>query len=92
VKSKQTVRDVIGAPDSWPSYRHGDRPVHESLLKGAIVSEVAISDSGILLATVGAVCGPTFAEFLIEDRSLRKRIFAAIRVGTSIDDAVGTTI
>jgi hypothetical protein len=38
------------------------------------------------------VCGPTFAEFLIEDRSLRKRIFAAIRVGTSIDDAVGTTI
>ena len=90
--TKQTVRDVIGPPNSWPSYRHGERPVQEDLLKGAIVSEVAISDEGILLATFRAVCGPTFEEFLIEDRSLRERTYAAIRAGSSIDEAVAALI
>jgi hypothetical protein len=79
--------------DRRPSFvaelRPRDRPVHESLLKAAIVSEVAISDSGILLATVGAACGPTLAEFLIENRSLRAALRTVVLAGLRRRDRIG---
>ena len=89
---EKTVGDVIGPPHTWPSYRHGGRPIREELLKGAVVAEVAIFDDGILLATAGAVCGPTFAEFRVDDRRLRERIYAAMRVGTSVEEAVAALV
>ena len=82
---------MIGNPDSWPHYLHGEKPVTVGI-SGAVIAEVALTDDGIALATEGAVCGPTYLSITIEDPSLRARVYAAMRVGAMVDAVAASVI
>ncbi len=60
----KTVRDLIGAPESWPHDLNG---AHHAMpdLQGAKLSHVIASDNQIAIQTQGPACGTTFSIFVI---------------------------
>jgi len=87
----KTVRDVIGAPESWPHYLNG---AHHAMpdLRGAIISHVIASGNQIAIQTQGPACGTTFSVFAIGDRDLCERTARALREGVDVYEAVAASI
>jgi hypothetical protein len=88
---KKTVRDVLGAPESWSNYMCGDWHGNANM-KGATISEVIALGNELAIHTKGAPSGDTFSVFFIEDRDVRERTVRALRVGTEVHEAVAATI
>ena len=62
--SAKFVRDVIGEPESWPNFLHEEW--HKSQeMRGARITEVFASGEQLGIQTKGAVCGETFATFVV---------------------------
>lgn len=85
------VRDVIGMPESWPNFLHEEWRKSQNM-RGARVTEVFASGDELAVQTKGAICGETFATFLVEDRVLRDRVMQILTPDLSVYEAVATAI
>ena len=85
------VRDVIGMPDSWPNFLHQDWRKSQDM-RGARITEVFASGDEFAVQTKGAICGETFATFLVEDRVLRDRVMQILTADLCVHEAVATAI
>jgi hypothetical protein len=87
----ETVRDVLGEPESWPNSMNGDcRGIPN--MQGATISDVIASGNEVAVHTQGGVDGPTFSVFVIEDEDLRARMLRALRPGAPVHEAVAAAI
>ena len=89
--SAKFVRDVIGMPESWPNFLHQEWRKSQDM-RGARITEVFVSGDEFAVQTKGAICGETFATFVIEDRMLRDRIVQIMTPDLSVYAAVATAI
>lgn len=87
----KTVRDVLGEPESWPNSMNGDRQGIPNM-KGATIWDVIAAGNEVAVHTQGAVCGPTFSVFIIEDQDLRERTVRALKLGAPISEALAASI
>ena len=85
------VRDVIGMPDSWPNFLHQDWRKSQDM-RGARITEVFASGDEFAVQTKGAICGETFATFLVEDSVLRDRVMQILTADLCVHEAVATAI
>ena len=90
VKPK-TVRDVLGAPESWPNAMNSDWQGIPNI-KGATIWDVIASGNEVAVQTQGAACGPTFTVFIIEDQKLRERTVRALKIGASVREVLAARI
>ena len=87
----KTVRDVLGEPESWPNTMNGKAPGVPNM-EGATIWGVIACGSELAVHTVGAVSGPTFSVFVIEDRELRERTVLALKLGAPVREVLTATI
>lgn len=87
----KTVRDVLGEPESWPNSMNGDWQGIPNM-KGATIWDVIAAGNEVAVQTKGAVCGPTFTVFIIEDRNLRERTVRALKLGAPVREALAAPI
>ena len=86
-----TLRDVLGAPETWPNHSHIRDFVRRDMT-GAVISDVEVRENGIAVATQGATCGPTFTLFIIEDPDIRQRAVRVLRLGLEVHAAADLAI
>ena len=88
---KQRVRDVIGAPESWPNFMQPEWQRRRDM-SGATITDVFVADEQIGVQTEGAVCGETFSTFVVGDPTLRQRLVKALRPGLNACEAVAAEV
>jgi hypothetical protein len=89
--SARFVRDVIGMPESWPNFLQQEWRKSQDM-RGARITEVFASGDEFAVQTKGAICGETFATFLVEDRALRDRVMQVLKPDLNVYEAVATAI
>jgi hypothetical protein len=89
--SARFVRDVIGMPDSWPNFLQQEWRKSQDM-RGARITEVFASGDEFAIQTKGAICGETFATFVVKDRALRERVMQIMTPDLSVYEAVATAI
>ena len=87
----KTVRDVLGEPESWPNAMNGDWQGIPNM-EGAKIWDVIATGNEVAVHTQGAVCGPTFSVFLIENQELRERTVRALKLGMPVSEALTASI
>jgi hypothetical protein len=83
--------DLLGPPESWPNHSQFRDFVRRDM-SGAVISAVELRENGIAVSTDGAVCGPTFTMFPIEDPDIRERALRVLRLGLEVHAAVELAI
>jgi len=78
----RTVRDVIGAPESWPNYRFGGTRMPQ--LRGAKIRSVRPVDPDELQVTIEAHGQILASTFVIGDRDLRLRVQSLLVPGADL--------
>lgn len=78
----RTVRDVIGSPESWPSYRFGGSRM--PILRGAKIRSVRLTDPDELHLTIEAHGQIFSSSFELADRDLRLRVHALLKPGSDL--------
>ena len=87
----ETVRDVLGEPESWPNSMNGECHGLPNM-EGATISDVIAFGNEVAVHTLGGADGPTFSVFLIEDENLRARMLRALIPGAPVHEAVAAAI
>ena len=78
----RTVRDVIGSPESWPSYRFGGNRMPN--LRGAKIRSVRLADPDEIHLTI-EIHGLIYtSSFDLVDRDLRLRVHALLKPGSDL--------
>lgn len=95
----ETVRDVLGEPESWPHYGlDSDRKRADGTLptkadmSDAIITAVNVHGNTLSISTSCARCGITSSVFFIDDPDLRRRLVRVLTVGMRVDQAVAASI
>lgn len=86
MKTRTTIGDVLGLPDTWPDFSFAGTHMHADT-SGAWISRVLVSSDGLAISTRGAACGPTYSVFRVDDEDLKKRAARVLRPGMSVDAA-----
>ncbi len=87
----RTVRDVLGAPESWPNDMCGDLTVTPDMF-GAKVSAAFASGGRLSIQTEGRASGMTFATFGVADADLSAGIVAAMWPGRDLYTALDAKV
>jgi hypothetical protein len=87
----RTVRDVLGEPESWPNSMNRTAPGTPNM-EGATIWGVIACGNELAVHTIGAVSGPTFSVFVIEDQELRERTVRALKLGAPVREVVTAAI
>lgn len=86
----RTVRDVIGAPESWPNYRFGGTRM--PTLRGAKIRAVRLTDPDELHLTIDAHGQIFSSSFELEDRDLRLRVHELLQPGADLTECLDRTL
>jgi hypothetical protein len=89
--STKFVRDVIGEPESWPSFMQMEWQGLQDM-RGATIAAVFIADDRLSIQTKGAACGKTSSTFVVEDSELRDRLMRLLRPDLSVHEAVAAEL
>jgi hypothetical protein len=84
IRIRTTIGDVLGLPNTWPDFSFSGTSMQADM-GGAWISEIVVSEDGLAISTRGAASGPTYSEFRIEDRDLKRRAARVLKTGMNVD-------
>jgi len=79
----RTIRDVLGAPDTWPNYRNGGWGM--PLLRGATIVSAIEAEPDELRIAIEARGQMMHSTFVIADRDERHRVLEILQPGLELE-------
>ncbi len=83
---KKTIRDVLGAPETWQNYLNGESRM--PLLRGAIVVGAREAEPDELRLAIEARGQMLHSTFVIADRDVRHRLLEILQPGLELADCL----